>query len=293
VSDDAQLGRSTIDRLGRRLRSGDTISDDDVALLEAFRERHQRVLFEVDRRLRDELGLEATTRVKTVNTLIEKLQRESHLALSSVQDIAGARVVVPNGIGQFEVATSIESAFGGRISERRAATSAGYSALHVLARIEGCHVEIQVRTELQDAWANLFEGLADRWGRQIRYGGDPDDPGRILEGDVGQTRAALIADLQKAGEAIEEVAALERDLEKTKEHIAEGVATRESIDAQLLVVKPRRIRHRLARRRLRKSMSSLASEQQVASETLEDFRLRIDRVRAQIAEFLRDLQGVD
>jgi hypothetical protein len=36
--------------------------------------------------------------------------------------------------------------------------------------------EIQVRTELQDLWAQAYERLGDRWGRAIRYGGDPDEP---------------------------------------------------------------------------------------------------------------------
>lgn len=32
-------------------------------------------------------------------------------------------------------------------------------------------VEIQLRTARQHQWAELFEKLADKWGRAIRYGG--------------------------------------------------------------------------------------------------------------------------
>jgi ppGpp synthetase/RelA/SpoT-type nucleotidyltranferase len=51
----------------------------------------------------------------------------------------------------------------------------------VIVRHDGLPVEIQVRTDLQDRWAQVFERLGDVWGRSIRYGGDPepvpDDPG--------------------------------------------------------------------------------------------------------------------
>src|SRR2546426_4554058 len=42
-------------------------------------------------------------------------------------------------------------------------------------RTRGQRVEIQVRTERQNRWAQIVERLADKWGRQIRYGGDPTD----------------------------------------------------------------------------------------------------------------------
>ena len=42
--------------------------------------------------------------------------------------------------------------------------------------VDGCRIEIQVRTELQDLWANVMERAADRWGRELRYGGRPKSP---------------------------------------------------------------------------------------------------------------------
>lgn len=50
----------------------------------------------------------------------------------------------------------------------------GYRAVHVIAKVDNIPVEVQFRTELQDLWAQVFERLADGWGRQIRYGGEPD-----------------------------------------------------------------------------------------------------------------------
>jgi hypothetical protein len=39
--------------------------------------------------------------------------------------------------------------------------------------VDGFIVEIQVRTTLQDLWAQAVERLADEVGREIRYGGVP------------------------------------------------------------------------------------------------------------------------
>lgn len=50
-----------------------------------------------------------------------------------------------------------------------------------------------MRTHLQDTWAQLFEKVADVWGRQIRYGGSPDEPTAI--GPTGMTRVDTVTQL--------------------------------------------------------------------------------------------------
>lgn len=62
---------------------------------------------------------------------------------------------------------------GARVNDRRVRHSHGYRAVHVVPKIDGFSVEVQVRTSLQHAWANATEQLADQWGRAIRYGGNP------------------------------------------------------------------------------------------------------------------------
>ena len=62
--------------------------------------------------------------------------------------------------------------------DRRDAPSHGYRAVHVIVYPDGLPVEVQVRTELQDAWAQAAETLGDRWGRGLRYGSPPDEPER-------------------------------------------------------------------------------------------------------------------
>lgn len=68
-----------------------------------------------------------------------------------------------------------------KIVDRRAATSHGYRAVHVVVSLDGVSIEVQVRTLLQHMWADLVERLADRLGRQIRYGGAPVPPAGVSQ----------------------------------------------------------------------------------------------------------------
>lgn len=119
--------------------------------------------------------LAPTQRVKTTATLIDKLVRDK-TRLSSVHDIAGARVVVGETLDeQDEIVAAIVDQFPrSELVDRRADPRFGYRAVHVVVRSGICWAEIQVRTALQHQWAEAFERLADQVGRQIRYGGDPD-----------------------------------------------------------------------------------------------------------------------
>src|SRR5439155_4334431 len=62
---------------------------------------------------------------------------------------------------------------GARVVDRRRHPRHGYRAVHVIPEVDGFLVEIQVRTRLQDSWAQAMERLADQAGREILYGGVP------------------------------------------------------------------------------------------------------------------------
>lgn len=63
-----------------------------------------------------------------------------------------------------------------KLLDRRETPSFGYRAVHLVPKVEGCYVEIQLRTLFRDTWAQFTEMLGDQWGRAIRYGGLADDP---------------------------------------------------------------------------------------------------------------------
>ncbi len=179
--------REQINRLGKRLASG-PICDEDFHALEELTACHLTALELARPRvngLEADLGtapLHITHRAKTTQTIIEKLRREHGMALARVQDLAGIRIV---GAIQFDeqdqLASEILRRFPAdpreaKIVDRRANPSHGYRAVHVIVSLDGITIEVQVRTFLQHVWADLMERLADRLGRQIRYGEPPVPP---------------------------------------------------------------------------------------------------------------------
>lgn len=202
------MSRSALDRLGERLKAADRIAEDDLNSLAAVVDAYQRVLDDVKDQLTT-LGYAATTRVKTTGTLVEKLRREDKMLLSRVQDLAGARIIVADRPAQDDAVGRIREHFEAvsqdcRVVDRRRSPSHGYRAVHVIVKLRSVQVEIQVRTDLEDTWAQIVERLADRWGRGIRYGGDPIDPeAEVRAGQLVFSRRQAVAYLIELGAAID------------------------------------------------------------------------------------------
>ena len=149
--------------------------EEDFAFLQAYRAAHDPSLRTAVSGLSD-LGFAAAPRLKTPTTIIDKLVRE-RTRLSAMQDIAGVRVVVDGTLNEQDAAVlAIRHRFGGTVIDRRKAPSHGYRAVHVIVVIGDFRVEIQVRTRLQNLWAQVVERLGDLVGRGIRYGQLPEEP---------------------------------------------------------------------------------------------------------------------
>jgi len=172
------LSKTQIDRLGDRLRkySGQALvlQAKDLRLLDEYRRSFGAAYEIVVRTIRDQLQLEPTGRpAKSTTSIIDKLHRET-VRLSQIQDIAGCRVIVDDVLEQDRVVDSLCRVFPETsVIDRRADPSHGYRAVHVIAKISGMVVEIQVRTELQHSWAEFSEKLSDTFDPSIKYGGGP------------------------------------------------------------------------------------------------------------------------
>jgi ppGpp synthetase/RelA/SpoT-type nucleotidyltranferase len=203
------MSKTALDRLGAHLAAGSEVSDEDLANLARAVDAYQQVLDGVKGQLTS-LGYEATTRVKTTRTLVEKLRREHPMRLSQVQDLAGARIIVPNRPTQDDAAIKIRRHFEAsghacREIDRRTNPSHGYRALHLVLNVASVLVEIQIRTDLEDTWAQIVERLADQWGRGIRYGEQPVNPDtRVRAGEQTLSRRQAMAYLIELGTAIGE-----------------------------------------------------------------------------------------
>ncbi len=198
-----RLSNRQLDEFGDRLRVSDPTAE-DLELLGQVRSLYAGPLAEVTRVLVD-LGLEPGGRLKTTGTLIDKLRRIPGMQLSRIQDVAGVRIVAEmTREEQDGLVERITARFDDcKVKDRRAEPSYGYRAVHVIVRVQGGPVEIQVRTHLQDLWAQIVERLADAWGRGIRYGEPPSGPD-LLVGE-GMTRQELVDRVMELAVAVHAV----------------------------------------------------------------------------------------
>jgi putative GTP pyrophosphokinase len=175
-----KLTISQLNKLGDRLRR-DPDNKDALRLLETFRLSFTPAYDRVFGQLR-ELGLDPAGRpAKSTQSIIAKLVR-LRTRLSRMQDIAGCRVEVKNMPQQDRVVDQIAEFYpDAQIDDLRVAPSHGYRAVHVIVKVGGFPVEIQVRTPLQNGWAQATESLADSFDPEIKYGGGPDLIRNVLE----------------------------------------------------------------------------------------------------------------
>ena len=164
--------KGQIDRLGERLKEG-LVSEDDLRELDAYRESFTEAYDEVVAKIRSATGLEPTGRPqKTPFSILQKLRRERSMQLSRMQDIAGCRLVVAGAPEQDRLVEDLAHAFAkATVMDRRERPSHGYRAVHVIAWALDKAIEIQVRTELQNLWAQLSEVMSDVFDSAIKYGG--------------------------------------------------------------------------------------------------------------------------
>jgi ppGpp synthetase/RelA/SpoT-type nucleotidyltranferase len=204
-----RMSTSQVDRLGERLRVADEISLADLSALQSFRAEHEAALVLVQARIEQALpDVEQAARIKTIQTLHDKLRRQP-TKLSRIQDIAGVRIVGEMDLTeQDHVVGVLTRVFdGARVVDRRVSPTHGYRAVHVIVLIDRCACEIQIRTVPQHLWAEIVERLADRWGRDIRYGGQPADPDRRIGEMSRRDLWELIRSMSDSMHALEEVAA--------------------------------------------------------------------------------------
>lgn len=103
--------RSALDRLGSRLSRADRPSEEDEALYFDYREGFREAFDEVVQRLSIALpDYHPSGRRKTLDSVIGKMQRQ-RTRLSTMQDIAGCRIVVPRMVEQNEAVEAIQEAF--------------------------------------------------------------------------------------------------------------------------------------------------------------------------------------
>ena len=169
----AGLSRRGIDRLGDRLRASRDAADEELlaAYRDSFLNAQLLVMYDLGRL---GIGRPDGGRLKRPESVIAKLQRDSRIRLSRMQDIAGCRLVTDGKTEQDEIYARLQAEFDiYRAYDIRETPHSGYRAVHVVIRHDDRFVEVQVRTENQRTWARLSESATAR-DSSIKYGGgDP------------------------------------------------------------------------------------------------------------------------
>ena len=176
------VSRSQVRRAGVRLRRDETPSDADRQIYADYRDTFEEPLREVSETIAtfvDDAPIHS--RLKRFETVVEKLRRSTS-DLSRLEDIAGCRVVLPTMVEQRQVFDRIRATWEVvRERDYQATPRDGYRALHIVVRVQDRPVEIQVRTALEDLWANASEALAANIDPDIKYGGGPPEVREILD----------------------------------------------------------------------------------------------------------------
>lgn len=175
MADGKRVSKSQADKLGDFLREG-RINAEVLERLNEYRASFSPAYSFVERVLKETLALRgvAGRPSKSTIAIVEKLKRET-IRLTQIQDIAGCRFLVRSLSDQDGLAE--RAAFwmpNTEFDDRRLRPSHGYRALHLIAPFNDRHVEIQIRTRYQHAWAEISEKLADKYGQEVKYGKGPD-----------------------------------------------------------------------------------------------------------------------
>lgn len=116
------------------------------------------------------------SRVKTRDTLREKLSRMPSFPLENIQDVSGVRLDLDVTLKEQTILAELLSRdlmkAGARkveVRDMREEPHSGYRAVHLHVMSEAGRAEFQLRTALQSQWANLYEMAGDLYGREIRY----------------------------------------------------------------------------------------------------------------------------
>ena len=191
---DSTLTKSQITKAGKALRDAirhgrslDEIRRDSTftAPLEILRQlraetRPLMLRTNVDvRRAAEKVGgnYSVTQRLKRVERILGKLARPNAPDLARLGDIGGIRAVVPTLEMQARLVANLQTQFGRSHAVERVThvsdyvakpRSSGYRAVHLVVARSSRLVEIQIRTERQDLWAQLVERISRDLGKEFK-----------------------------------------------------------------------------------------------------------------------------
>ncbi len=116
--------------------------------------------------------IDVTQRLKRRPTMILKLERQPTMKLSRMGDIGGVRARLPSLRHVQAVSRRLQKTWTVVHTNDYVANpkESGYRAIHHIVRRDGRLIEVQLRTALQDAWANQVEEDGRDRGVGFKFG---------------------------------------------------------------------------------------------------------------------------
>ncbi|GAA4762749.1 RelA/SpoT domain-containing protein [Microbacterium gilvum] len=156
-----------------------------TGVVDDFRAAHQRPLSITSVGLRQfyqsQLGRYpvVSQRLKRLPRIIRKLSNMGNSNLARLEDVGGTRAVVRDLDEQRRLCDHIERRWGDRIKRHRDYVgdpkATGYRARHFVIEKSERRIEIQVRTRLQQRWANAIEAADSRFNLALKDGRGPQE----------------------------------------------------------------------------------------------------------------------
>ena len=197
---DEIVSKKELNRISKRIvENTDTI--EDLQKLSDFRAEHSKIIKSFVWSLRSIINnkkiklsnrnrIIISQRLKRLPSIIEKLKRFPELRLSRMQDLAGARIILPNIKDTEEVANYLKNKVYKQkdknnflfVREKNYILEPkedGYRSIHQIfkyqgkkeSQLEGYQIELQIRTRLQHQWATSVEIIDSIKQQSLKTGG--------------------------------------------------------------------------------------------------------------------------
>jgi len=189
------ITRSQIKNIGKKLRnakSNEILDKNDLIILQAWRGYHApslKYFTDILKKEATNLAIETdqitvTHRIKRIHSIILKLKRFPQMQLSTMDDIAGARIVVPSNQDVFNLINHLkERNFKHKLIKINNYIAHpkddGYRSIHAVYQIDkipsSIQIEIQIRSLLQHYWATGVEVFGTLSKTSFKTGEGADD----------------------------------------------------------------------------------------------------------------------
>lgn len=197
---DEIVSKKELNRISKRIvENTDTI--EDLQKLSDFRAEHSKIIKSFVWSLRSIINnkkiklsnrnrIIISQRLKRLPSIIGKLKRFPELRLSRIQDLAGARIILPNIKDTEEVANYLKNKVYKQkdknnflfVREKNYILEPkedGYRSIHQIfkyqgkkeSQLEGYQIELQIRTRLQHQWATSVEIIDSIKQQSLKTGG--------------------------------------------------------------------------------------------------------------------------